>query len=148
MKTFIFLVILVCIFSSCERGDRLLNSRPAGVISEKHMVDVLVDIHLAESALRVANIQKTMPGDSTYQRSLFLEVFDKQRITPDEFQKSLSYYSAQISKLDEIYTEVIARLTQMESELRGSETEIKADTTKSGKPRINKVPVQDEQKPV
>jgi len=148
MKTVLVFVFLIHILTSCERGNRFLNSRPVGVISEKHMADVLVDIHLAESALRVGNTQKTMPGDSTYQRSQFLEVFDKHRITPDEFRKSLSYYAAHISKLDEIYTEVIDRLNQMESELRGKVTEIQADTTKSGKPKINKVNLHDNQKPV
>ena len=147
MKTALSIFLLIFILA-CDRGDRLLNTRPAGVISEKQMVDVLVDIHLAESALRVGNVQKTMPGDSTYQQSQFLEVFDNHRITPDEFRKSLSYYTTHISKLDAIYAEVIDRLNQMETELRGNESELNADTTKSGKPGIRKVSLQEEQKPV
>ncbi len=99
------------------------------------MVDLLVDIHLAESALRVGNIQHVSVADSIYQKSQFAEVFKEHDVKPDDFQKSMKYYTERVSLLDEIYTSVIDRLTEMESELQGTEKKddkvLKPDTAKN-----------------
>ncbi len=98
------------------------------------MVELLVDIHLAESALRVGNIQHVSVADSIYQKSQFAEVFNKHEVKPDDFRKSMEYYTERVSLLDEIYTSVIDRLTEMESELQGTdkkeEKSTKPDTSK------------------
>jgi hypothetical protein len=140
MKNCILVPVLLLLFS-CDKSDRLFSSRPSGVLGKEAMAEILVDIHLAESALRAGNIQHTLPADSLYQKSQFIEVFTKNRVKPDEFNLSLSYYTGHIDELNEIYTEVINRLTSIEAELEGKDLKSGADSSRnSKKPEINKVP--------
>ena len=82
------------------------------------MTDVLVDIHLTEATLKIANEASTRLNDTTYLRTRFAEVFEKHNIKPDEFAASLNYYMVHIDDLDRIYTEVINKLTELEATLQ------------------------------
>ncbi len=120
VKKYLFLILLFLAFA-CKDGEGLLSSRPSGVLSQDEMTDILVDIHLAESALRVGNIQHISNADSTYQKSQFLEIFREHEVSPDEFRNSVKYYTEHVTLLDAIYTEVINRLTEMEAGLQGDQ---------------------------
>jgi hypothetical protein len=132
MKKWIFIPVLLLLFS-CNKSDRLLSSRPSGVLSKDVMVEMLVDIHLAEAAIRAGNIQHTLPADSLYQKSQIIEVYAKNRVKPDEFNRSLAYYTGHIDELNEIYTEVINQLATMEAELEGKDLKNKADSSLKSK---------------
>ena len=79
---------------------------------------MLVDINLAESALRAGDIQRTLPADSLYQKAQYVEVFKKNGVTPGEFNKSLTYYIERIEDLNDIYSDVISKLSAMEAEMQ------------------------------
>jgi hypothetical protein len=115
-----FLLFLL-ILSGCNDHDTIIPGYGDGVISKRKMVDLLVDINLAESALRVGNVQHTQNSDSTYQKSLFLEVYKKHNITPDEFNSSLDYYSKHVDDMNEIFNDVIDKLNSMQAELQGAD---------------------------
>lgn len=117
IQAVVILAVLMLV-SSCNRGGGVLSSRPSGVLSEDEMVDILVDINLAESALRVGNGQHNMPADSVYQKSQFLAVYEKNGTTPDAFRKSLEYYTQHIELLDKIYSDAIDRLQEMEIKMQ------------------------------
>lgn len=82
------------------------------------MIDVLVDIHLTEATLKVANDSVSRLYDTIDLRKRFALVFKKHDIMPDDFNKSLDYYIEHIESLDKIYVEVINRLTEMEAKLQ------------------------------
>lgn len=90
-----------------------------GTLSEKEMVDVLVDINLTEAALKIGSDTTGIRiTDTTNMRIRFAEVFRKHDVDPDDFNTSLSYYLEHIDDLDKIYAEVITRLTTLEATLR------------------------------
>jgi hypothetical protein len=107
---------------SCNGGSTMLSTRPSGVISKSKMVDVLVDINLAEAALRVGTPSHNQPADTLYQKSQFIKVFEKNEVNPDDFTTSLNYYTEHVEELNEIYLEVIDRLTSMQANLEGNKT--------------------------
>lgn len=107
---------------SCKQGGGVMLTRPAGVLDKESMIDLLVDINIAEASLRYGNVQHTMTGDSTYQKSLYLEVFEKNKVKPDDFQKSLDYYSEHVDELNSIYTAVVEKLSSMQAELQGQKS--------------------------
>lgn len=148
MKKYLFISLLFIAFS-CSDGEGLLSSRPSGVLSQDDMVEVLIDIHLAESALRVGNVQHISNADSLYQKSQFLEVFRKHDISPDEFRKSIEYYTEHVTLLDAVYAEVIDRLTEMEAALQGEEkkSDEKKGTTPGNKQAVKVKPGTNVQKP-
>jgi len=121
MKVIKWLVIpLLLLLIACNEGGAILSTRPSGVLGKDKMIDLLVDINLAESAIRMGLPAHNLPSDSIYQKSQFLKVFEENGVKPDEFDKSLSYYSEHVEELNEIYLEVIDRLTVMEAGLEGN----------------------------
>ncbi len=114
MKNWIFIVCIALLSASC---NSILNSKPTGMLSEKQMIDVLVDINLTEAALKTGDDSIARKGDTTELRERFAEVFKKNDIEPDRFNNSLNYYLKHIDELDKIYVEVINRLTALEATL-------------------------------
>jgi hypothetical protein len=113
----LLIIPVLVMLLACNREGPILNSRPSGVLSKEKMIDLLVDINLAESALRVGLPAHNLPSDSLYQKSQFIKVFEKNKVKPDDFDKSLNYYTEHVEELNEIYLEVINRLTVMEAGL-------------------------------
>jgi hypothetical protein len=114
MKRWAFILSIAMLAVSCSS---LLSSKPSGTLSEKQMTDVLVDIHLTEATLRIANDSLARLSDTTELRNRFAQVFKKNDVTPDDFNSSLNYYLEHIEELDKIYVEVINRLTELEASL-------------------------------
>jgi hypothetical protein len=121
MIKWLFLPVLLLMFS-CQDGNNLLNTRPSGVLSKEKMTDLFVEINLAESSLRVGTPPHNQTADSIYQKSQLLKVFEKYEVTPEDFTKSLTYYSEHVLELNEIYLEVINRLTSMGANLEGNKS--------------------------
>lgn len=104
---------LTAVFASCS----IFTSKPSGTLSESEMAEVIVDIHLTEASLQVANDSNFRLNDTTGLRIKFAQVFNEHDVTPDDFNTSLNYYMEHIDELDKIYIEVISILTEMEASL-------------------------------
>ena len=109
-------ILFIALFASSCNG--IINSKPSGTLSEKKMIDVLVDIQLTEATLTIANDSIVRLNDTTQLRNRFAEVFRKHNTDPDDFNASLDYYLKHIDELDKIYVEVINRLTELEATLQ------------------------------
>ena len=72
--------------------NSILSSKPSGTLSEEQMADLLVDIHLTEATLRIANDSIARLNDTTDLRIRFAQVFRKNDVEPDDFNISLNYY--------------------------------------------------------
>jgi hypothetical protein len=119
MKKWLLLPALALLIS-CNQGSAWFGTRPSGVLSKSKMADLLVDINLAESALRVGTPAHIQASDSIYQKSQFIKVFADHDVSPGDFDKSLTYYSEHVDDLNEIYLEVIDRLSTMQAEAEGN----------------------------
>jgi hypothetical protein len=84
------------------------------------MVDLLVDIQLTEASIRLVIDSASNVNDTTELRSQFAAVFNRNNVTPDEFNESLDYYMEHVDQLDEIYNEVIAKLTEKDARLQST----------------------------
>jgi hypothetical protein len=106
----LFLALLA--FVSCLGGKKY-------IITEKKMISVLVDIHLAdEIGTSKYELDPEMELDSA---GLYGWVFSKHGITRAEFDSSMLYYAGKPDVLNRIYTKVIADLSKMEAELAKAE---------------------------
>jgi hypothetical protein len=85
---------------------------PEGILSEDKLVDVLIDIHLAEGLV------SSFPIHSDSSRVLYPyfenEVFLKHDVTDSVFKKSLEYYMLDIKTMDRIYARTIDSLHVVE----------------------------------
>lgn len=113
LKNHWLLVLVLLILASCSS---ITGDKPAGTLSESTMGNILVDMQLVESKMRVTtdSLSLIQLRDSVYLRARFAEVFRKNKVTPDEFNSSLDYYIKHIDKLDAIYNNVIATLTELD----------------------------------
>ncbi len=114
MKKWAFILFLALLSASCSS---LLSDKPIGTLSEEQMTGLLVDIHLTEATLRLANDSLAKLSDSTDLRIRFAQVFKKHNVTPDEFNRSLNYYMEHIDGLVKIYDDVINNLMVLEASL-------------------------------
>ena len=105
---------MALLWASCSS---IFSSKPVGTLSESQMVDLLVDIHLTEATLKMANDSISRLDDTTGIRQRFAQVFKKHDINPDKFNNSLNYYIEHIEDLNKIYSEVIVKLTEMDARL-------------------------------
>ena len=119
MKKWAYVFFIALVAASC---NSILSSKPKGTLSEEKMADLLVDIHLTEATLRIANDSIARLNDTTDLRIRFAQVFRKNDVEPDDFNRSLNYYLEHIEVLDKIYTDVISRLLVMDANLQQKTT--------------------------
>lgn len=96
---FLFLVI-TGIIVSCSK-------RPGGVLSDKEMRAVLVDMYLAESM--VGTDYKEF-GTAEQKEAVFTSVFRKHKITQAEYDSSLMWYGRNLDVYMKVYDLVLADL--------------------------------------
>lgn len=95
----VLILLILLSLCGCKPG------KPAGILSEKKMENVLVDYHLAQGMAEAAQ------GDKDVLRYRYIQaVFRKHHVTEAAFDSSLIYYSSNAEKLVLIYKKVTARV--------------------------------------
>ncbi|MEX2594461.1 MAG: DUF4296 domain-containing protein [Anditalea sp.] len=107
MKKIIIIVLAVSFGYSCSS-----DSKPKGILSEDKMVEVLVDIHMAEGMASSLSI----PFDSSKKIYPLLEkeVFRKHQIADSVYMESFQYYLRDSRKMESIYARTIDSLALKE----------------------------------
>ena len=118
MKVRFLSILCLLIFLVACNGNNLFNSRPSDVLPGEQMIPLLVDIHLADAALKLNQVGQNPGNVNLYYSTSFAPVFKKHKTTPAVFEISMNWYSRNIDNLDEIYAEVITRLSTLESQIR------------------------------
>lgn len=114
------IIFFILIFISCSpKQDLVSKNVPSGIIQPDTMAAIIVDLQVAEAALRQMknNGQVT---DSIVNKAFEL-IFIKHKITQDELKKSTAYYQENLDNYDMIYSNVITRLTQLQTEINSTE---------------------------
>jgi len=104
VKKKILLVLAIGLFYACSQDDP-----PKGLLSQDKIVEVLVDIHMAEGLASSLPI----PFDSSRKIYPILEkeVFLKHDIPDSVFMESFEYYLRDAKVMEEIYSRTIDSLT-------------------------------------
>lgn len=122
---------LLLMLVACNKTN-FLHPKPSDVLSSNQLVPLLVDIHLTDAALKVNQPAQQSSDIKLYYSKAYASVFKKHKTSPAILQISMKWYGRHIDKLDEIYAEVITRLSTLESETR-----IKVNPGKPGIGRYN-----------
>ncbi len=106
-----FCLISIILFStSCSKKSVEI---PKDVLSKEQLIPVLVDIHLAQSAMGINQLTDTsrfsMNDYSAY-------IFTTHHITKKQYDKSMGFYTLHPELLDGIYQEVINELSKKQGE--------------------------------
>lgn len=115
----IILAFIVFAFVSC---DKEAIEKPRHLIREKQMINMLVDIHLAESTY------VKMQGDSIVRKSssanFYYSVLAKYNVPDSVFEKSFVYYASSPKNFEKMYREVMNKLSETEQEFSGRKNDI------------------------
>ena len=113
----IALGVLVALMVSCDKA-------PRHVIGEHDMVDLLVDIHQAESLINLAKAAEQSGafspehyGSDSAKMLLKQSVFMKHHVTAEKFDTSMVWYSKNMAVYTEVYDKVIKRLEDERKDL-------------------------------
>jgi len=105
----IFLVILVLLFSCSQRVDK----KPEHLLSESQMIEILVEVHLLESAYQL-NMIKGMKDDSLNIGDYYDALFASKECSFEEFDQSFTYYSEDPKTMEILLDSVLTRIQMME----------------------------------
>lgn len=115
-KQFLLITVLsyflIC-FSFCKKKT---DEIPVDVLKQKEMIAVLTDVQVAEAALSQRAMNANAGGQS-YTSAYYKYIFTKYKITPDQFKRSMEWYSRHPEVLDKIYEQVINHLSKKQSEV-------------------------------
>lgn len=91
----VLLLLLTLLLAGCHAR------RAENVLSPRAMEHVLYDYHMAQS------MAMALPKERHYERELYYQyVFDKNKITKEEFEASIKWYTRYPKELHQIYTDV------------------------------------------
>ncbi len=101
------------LFISCSKKEEKI---PDNILSKNKMIQVLVDVHIAEATIQNKYLAL---NDSTKNiaAGYYINAFDKNKITEQQFRESFLYYSHHLDLLNKIYEEVINELSKRKSHI-------------------------------
>ncbi|MDN3203158.1 DUF4296 domain-containing protein [Algoriphagus sediminis] len=105
LKLFILFTILLTGCSDQEKPEFILN--------EDEMVNVLIDIHIAEGIS--SSLPVSYDSSGVMYTLLEKDVFTKHEITDSVFTQSMLYYLQYPAEIDEIYGRVVDSLSKKQA---------------------------------
>ncbi|MCK4569407.1 MAG: DUF4296 domain-containing protein [Bacteroidales bacterium] len=117
MKKHFSLIICLLLLTSCyPTHDETKISKPDNLIEKDKIIIILADVEVAESALRQKQNLGHEIGEA--REAYYYAIFTQHEVSSEQFDSSMAYYKQDLETLNEIYEEVITRLSVMESEIQ------------------------------
>ena len=121
------LLTILTIISSCST-----NNQPECLLSKGQMAAILTDLHISEKEVEF----QQFPADSVsiaFHSIYKKEALEKQHVSQECFEQSLTYYNSNVAELGEVYRLVVDSLSLRESIIEAKERKINSaanETTK------------------
>lgn len=120
MKPFtILLFCLMLLFYAC---DKPVYEKPAELIKENQMINMLVDIHIAEAIHNTRGYSDSLMNN-TSSEDFYYSVLAKYNVADSVFEKSFVFYASNPKNFEKMYRQVMNKLSEMEQESSGRNTE-------------------------
>jgi hypothetical protein len=118
-RQLIIFVFLLTGFISC---DKLPIEKPENLISEKDMIEMLVDIHIAEATFNHMRYDSLIKKSSS--ANFYYSILDKYQVPDSVFEKSFVFYASTPKQFEEMYQDVMNKLSETEQEFSGRKDEL------------------------
>lgn len=89
--------------------------KPENLIKEDKMIEMMVDIHLAEAAYRARHLQDSSLVNSTSE-DFYYAVLEDYQVADSVFENSYIYYASFPRNFEIMYQDVMNRLQELEQE--------------------------------
>ncbi len=110
---------------SCSNSEKQ-EFVPETKLSEEEMISIMTDLHLMESALSLRRNRGQSTND--VKELWFAQLFEQHKTTATIFEENLSFYNEQPVQMEKILEEVMANLSQMQSELNAETLDSEKET--------------------
>jgi len=110
IKILLRFCILLVLMTACGRS---VEKKPEKLVSREKMIDMLVDLHLAEAAYQTSQYANTMLKNYS-ESDYYYSILHKYKTADSTFEQSLIYYSGKPKEFEKIYTRVLNRLNEMQ----------------------------------
>lgn len=124
-KIYIIALLLIFAITSCDEPP---IPKPDKLIKEKQMIEMLVDIHMAEATfihMRYDSIIKNSTSANFY-----YSVLEKYQVPDSLFEKSFVFYASNPRHFEEMYREVMNKLSETEQQFSGRKEELEFEIPK------------------
>ncbi len=115
-NTFIqfLLISSILLTASCSQQKEEI---PSNVMPQKKMIAVLAAVHYTEATIQLRNLNYS---DSTRKIAYgyYKEVFQRNKITPQQFKESFTWYKNHPEVMKELYKAVITNLSEEQTKKR------------------------------
>jgi peptide subunit release factor RF-3 len=118
-RIYFILIVLMLAVAAC---DEPVVPKPQHLVKESQMIDMLVDIHLAEASYNKFRYDSTMKDNSSV--NFYYSVLEKYSVPDTLFERSLVYYASNPKNFDKMYRKVTSRLSEMEQSFSGRKEEL------------------------
>jgi len=108
----IILLFILVAFVSCEEPPA---EKPKHLIKENQMIDMMVDVHLAQSLFTIRHNQDSLLKNTTA-TDFYYSVLNKYNVPDSVFEKSFVYYASSPKKFEKMYRKVMNKLNEMQQE--------------------------------
>jgi hypothetical protein len=113
IKRVIFLILLAVMTVGCEKP---VVEKPQNLIPRDRMVQIITDMHLAESVYQNRRYSSDQVIQFT-EADFYYSVLHKYQVADSTFEKSVIYYSSFPTEFEKIYSRVLDNLNEMEQDL-------------------------------
>ncbi|MBR1990672.1 MAG: DUF4296 domain-containing protein [Bacteroidales bacterium] len=113
VKTKAFLGLILCIvvtFSGCKNGSTPHREKPADLISEDSIVEMMAEQQIIESFI-AQNPQEDQL--KTMAEEAYSNFFRKHNVTPQRYESSVKYYLREQEDAERVLNKTCDRLTEM-----------------------------------
>lgn len=124
-KIFLIFILFGFVLVSC---DKPAYEKPKNLVKETQMIDMLVDIHLADATYIEMRMDTMVRRSSS--TDFYFSVLEKYQVPDSVFEKSFVYYASSPKKFEKMYREVMNKLSVMEQQYSGRKEELEFDLPK------------------
>jgi hypothetical protein len=117
-KTVIILAFLVTAFAC----DREVIEKPKHLVREKQMINMLVDIHLAEATFNHRRNDSIVRKSSSV--NFYYSSLEKYEVPDSVFERSFVYYASNPKNFEKMYREVMNKLSETEQGFSGRKNDV------------------------
>ena len=118
-KLFLILLFIFLVFVAC---DKLPVEKPENLIKEKKMIDMLVDIHIAEATFNHMRYDSIIKKSSS--ANFYYSILEKYEVPDSVFEKSFVFYASVPRDFEKMYRKVMNQLSEIEQDYSGRKEEL------------------------
>lgn len=123
-SVFILLLFVLVGLISCEEPPA---EKPKHLITEDQMIDMMVDVHMAQATYNLRHNQDSLLKNTTA-TDFYYSVLNKYNVPDSVFEKSFVFYASNPKKFEKMYRQVMNKLNEMQQEYsEGPKEQIELD---------------------